>query len=267
MELTTLVPLSQIWDTMKLTQKFQVLLAMTRLQKQWLNVSFSHYGSLYYAGDVQSPTGTHYVRDGRAVKDFGIAIGPTTGRDWVDGGISVLDIERGPWPSVTEYLQAVGSREAKAMKHLIPPKQIALFCGPRLYQPDIGKKRTALARYQQIVDDLIPKDTRITNPYLWHHDLHSDNIYVDPDNPENITGFIDWQSCHISPLFNHNPDPAFLEGDGFEPETLDLIPRPNLSGLSPEQRSAAVREYSFLNTFLGWRKLMHAKNPDMYQAI
>ncbi|KAI1978824.1 hypothetical protein LOZ53_004523 [Ophidiomyces ophidiicola] len=252
---------------MKLTQKFQVLLAMTRLQKQWLNVSFSHYGSLYYAGDVQSPTGTHYVRDGRAVKDFGFAIRPTTGRDWVDGGISVLDIERGPWPSVTEYLQAVGSREAKAMKHLIPPKQIALFCGPRLYQPDIRKKRTALARYQQIVDDLIPKDTRITNPYLWHHDLHSDNIYRDPDNPENITGIVDWQSCHISPLFNHNPDPAFLEGDGFEPETLDLIPRPNLSGLSPEQRSAAVREYSFLNTFLGWRKLMHAKNPDMHQRF
>ncbi|KAI1926167.1 hypothetical protein LOZ65_002665 [Ophidiomyces ophidiicola] len=174
------VPLSQIWDTMKLTQKLQVLLAVTRLQKQWLNVSFSRHGSLYYAGDVQSPTGTHYVRDGRAVKDSRFAIGPATAWDWVDGGVD-------------------------------------------------RKKQTALARYQQIVDDLIPKDTRITNPCLCHNDLNSGNIYLDPDNPENITGIIDWQSCHISPLFNHNPDPTFLEWDGLEPETLDLVPRLSLS--------------------------------------
>ncbi|KAI1966051.1 hypothetical protein LOZ58_000952 [Ophidiomyces ophidiicola] len=188
------VPLSQIWDTMKLTQKLQVLLAVTRLQKQWLNVSFSRHGSLYYAGDVQSPTGTHYVRDGRAVKD---------------------------------------SRR----------RERALFCGPRLYQLDIRKKQTALARYQQIVDDLIPKDTRITNPYLWHNDLNSGNIYVDPDNPENITGIIDWQSCHISPLFHHNPDPTFLEWDGLEPETLDLVPRPNLSAWASQ---AALLRFSWI---------------------
>ena len=90
------VPLSQVWDTMKLPQKLQVLVAMTRLQKQWLSVSFSHYGSLYYAGDVQSPVGNHYVKDGKAVKDSEFAIGPATGRDWFDAGRSSLDTERGP---------------------------------------------------------------------------------------------------------------------------------------------------------------------------
>jgi hypothetical protein len=47
------VPLSQVWSTMTLPQKLQVLLAVTRIQKQWLSVSFSHYGSLYYKGDTQ----------------------------------------------------------------------------------------------------------------------------------------------------------------------------------------------------------------------
>lgn len=113
--------------------------------------------------------------------------------------------------SLMQYLRAVGTREMKAVQSLTPPKQIALFCGPKFYRPDKGKKITALAWYQQIVEALIPKDTAITRPYLWHNDLHDDNVFVDPDNPEKITGIIDWQSCHISPLFNHNPDPAFFD--------------------------------------------------------
>ena len=169
--------------------------------------------------------------------------------------------------SITHFLQAVGTREMKAIQSLKPPKQIALFCGPKLYRPDTQKKITALAWWRQIVDVFIPKNTALTTPCLWHNDLHDDNVFVDPHNPEKITGIIDWQSCHISPLFNHNPDPAFLDWNGLEPESLDLAPRPKLSGLSPEERSAALHEYSIQNVQIGWRKLMHAKNPELYQVV
>ncbi|KAF7161918.1 hypothetical protein CNMCM5623_007333 [Aspergillus felis] len=267
MDKTKGVPLSHVWDTMKLPQKLQVILAMARLQKQWLSVSFSYYGSLYYARDVQPPADNHYVKDGKAVRDSEFAIGPATGRDWFDAGRSDLDIERGPWASLTQYLQAIGTRERKAIQSLKAPKQIALFCGPKLYRPNTEKKNTALGWYQQVVNALIPKDTAITRPLLWHDDLHDDNVFVDPDNPEKITGIIDWQSSHISPLFNHHPDPAFIGWDGLEPETLDLAPRPKLSGLSPEERSAAIHEYTVQNMFIGWRKLMHAKNPDLYRVV
>ncbi|CAG8239215.1 unnamed protein product [Penicillium salamii] len=261
------VPLSQVWGTMKLPRKLQVLVAMTRLQKQWLGVSFSHYGSLYYTGDVQQLAGNQYVKDGQAIKDSAFVIGPATGRDWVDSGRSSLNIERGPWASITQFLQAVGTREMKAIQTLEIPKQIALFCGPKLYRPDTEKKLTALEWYRQILDVLIPKNTALTTPCLWHNDLHDDNVFVDPQNPERITGIIDWQSCHVSPLFNQNPDPAFLDWNGLEPETLDLAPRPKLSGLSSEDRAAALLEYSSQNLFIGWRKLMHAKNPDLYQLV
>jgi hypothetical protein len=169
--------------------------------------------------------------------------------------------------SLAQYLKAVETRETNAVRSLTPPPQIALFCGPNLYQPDTEKKLAALSWYWQIIDNLIPMDTTITNPHLWHDDLHDDNIFVDPNDPAKITGIIDWQSCHVSPLFNHNPDPAFLDWDGLEPETLDLAPRPKLSGLSPEERAAAVREYSIQNVFIGWRKLMHAKNPGLYKVV
>lgn len=169
--------------------------------------------------------------------------------------------------SLTQHLQTVRTREVKAIQSLKPPKQIALFCGPKLYRPDKEKKTTALEWYQQVVDALIPQDTAITRPCLWHNDLHDDNVFVDPRDPEKISGIIDWQSCPISPLFNHNPDPAFLDWDGLEPETLDLAPMPRLSGLSPEERSAAVHEYTMQNVLIAWRKLMLSKNPDLYRAV
>ncbi|BCS20831.1 uncharacterized protein APUU_21263A [Aspergillus puulaauensis] len=234
--------------------------------KQWLSVSFSHYGSLYYTGDVQKPTGNHFVKDGEVVRDSEFAIGPATGRDWYDAGRSNLDVKKGPWASLIQYMQAIGTREVKAIQSLEPPKSTALFCGPKLYQPSSEKKITALAWYRQVVGALIPTDTAITRPCLWHNDLHDDNIFVDLKHPKNITGIIDWQSCHISPLFNHNPDPAFLDWDSLEPETLDLAPRPTLTGLSPQARSAAVHEYTMQNVFIRWRKLMHAKNPDLYRV-
>ncbi|KAF1916462.1 phosphotransferase enzyme family protein [Ampelomyces quisqualis] len=267
MEKSKGVPLSQVWGTMKLTQKLQLLVDLTSLQKQWLSVKFSHYGSLYYTGDVQPPEGNFYVKDGKVVKDSKFSIGPATGRDWTDAERSILDTERGPWASLTQFLQAVGTRETNAVLSLKSQKQIALFCGPKLYRPDREKKLTGLAWYQQVIDALIPKGTMINNSYLWHNDLHQDNIFVDPPTPEKITGIIDWQSCHISPLFNHNPDPAFLDWDGLEPGTLDLVPIPKLSVLSPEERSAVVREYAVQNVFIGWRKLMHAKNPGLYQVV
>ncbi|KDB26352.1 hypothetical protein H109_01820 [Trichophyton interdigitale MR816] len=221
---------------MQLPQKLQVLLAVTRMQKRWLGVSFSHYGSLYYASDLQTPAGSHYAKDGKVIMDSGFALGPATGREWADAGRASLDIDRGPWTSLTQYLRAVGDRKRAAIKLLKPPKQIALFCGPRLYQPNSETKLTALSHYQQIIDALAPSAGTIKSQYLWHDDLHDDNIFVDPSNPEEITGIIDWQS-------------------------------PKLSGLSPEERAAALHEYSYHNIFIGWRKLMQAKNPGLYEAV
>jgi hypothetical protein len=82
----------------------------------------------------------------------------------------------------------------------------------------------------------------------------------------NITTIIDWQSYHISPLFNHSADPAFLDWDGLEPGNPNLTPKPNLSGLSSEEKFAALREYAHLNVFIAWRKLMQAKNPNLFEV-
>lgn len=96
MEKVSGVPLTQVWNTLKLPQRFQVLLALTKLQMKWLGVSFSHYGSLYYMGDVPSPARSWYSKGGKTLENARFMIGPATGRDWVDAGRSTLDVERGP---------------------------------------------------------------------------------------------------------------------------------------------------------------------------
>jgi hypothetical protein len=93
------VPLSQVWDVMALPQKLQVLLALVKIQKRWLSISFSHYGGLYYAKDVQSSSASRYVQDGVVTKNSEFVVGPATGRDWHDAGRTGLDIGRGPCTS------------------------------------------------------------------------------------------------------------------------------------------------------------------------
>ena len=141
-----------------------------------------------------------------------------------------------------------------------------IFCGPKLYQPDPQEQVRALDQYQHILSALFPENNVICGPYLWHDDLHDNNIFVEPSNPGKITAIIDWQSCHISPLFNHNVDSTFLDYDGPEPEVLGLIEKPSLTGLSSEEKSVALRNHAHLNIFIAWRKLTQAKNPHLFEA-
>ena len=51
------------------------------------------------------------------------------------------------------------------------------------------------------------------------------------------------------------------------PETLDLAPKPDFFKLSQEEVQTALHEYTVQNAFIGWHKLMHSKNPDLYQVV
>ena len=42
-----------------------------------------------------------------------------------------------------------------------------------------------------------------SNPLLFHPDLHARNIFVDPNDPTQILGIIDWQSAAVEPAFVH----------------------------------------------------------------
>jgi hypothetical protein len=51
---------------------------------------------------------------------------------------------------------------------------------------------------------------KVSEPVLWHTDLHMGNIYVSKENPANIVSLIDWHSIVVSPLFLQARFPEFL---------------------------------------------------------
>jgi hypothetical protein len=51
---------------------------------------------------------------------------------------------------------------------------------------------------------------KVSEPVLWHTDLHMGNIYVSEENPAKIVSLIGWQSIVVSPLFLQARFPAFL---------------------------------------------------------
>lgn len=168
----------------------------------------------------------------------------------------------------SDYRKAVGLRELSAISSMIPlPRQTIMICGPGLYRPEAAKKSSAIESYLRVYDALIPNDPIITAPFLWHNDLHEENIFVDPENPTKIVSIIDWQSNDLLPLFDHNPDPAFIQYSGPKPDTLDPPELEDTSNMSKEERARAISDYFDKALFIASRKIASKKTPAVYRTI
>lgn len=139
-------------------------------------------------------------------------------------------------------MTAIVRREIAAAKAGLryPLMPEGLFYGPRQYQPTLSKKLSALENYLKVAPYVLPETKATHASVLWHGDLHSQNIFVDPEDPSRIVGIIDWQSVSTCPLFMHVGHPAFLDYDGPDPENLGKVPLPpNFDSMcSGEQQKA-----------------------------
>ncbi|KAM5435848.1 hypothetical protein MferCBS31731_006106 [Microsporum ferrugineum] len=222
--------LSRFWDEMEVMQKSKVVANIVQFEKSLAQNPFCEYGSLYYSdGDTTSK------------RDF--IVGPTNNRKYFDDGRSSLVLDRGPWSSAEEYIIANAKRERESIGALGPsPRLQGIFNGPGQYQPSEAAKLHALDLYLNLSHYLLPKKKEASKAVLWHPDLHTDNIFVDPRDPTKITGVIDWQAVHIAPLFLQVRRPAFLDFDGPIPERLKLPRLPeNFDELSLEEQVCAKR--------------------------
>lgn len=144
--------------------------------------------------------------------------------------------------TVTEFMTGIARREiatAKAgLRYPLMPE--GLFYGPRQYQPSLSKKLSALEKYLKVAPHVLPENKATHASVLWHGDLHSQNIFVDPGNPSRIMGIIDWQSVSACPLFMQVGRPAFLDYNGPVPEDLGKVPLPpNFDCMDPDEQRKA----------------------------
>ncbi|GAB7356586.1 hypothetical protein MBLNU459_g7316t2 [Dothideomycetes sp. NU459] len=206
------VELHRVWDDVTDYQKSTIIQKLVGYEAAFTKSKFSMYGSLYYMTDLPDVEEDQrvLVKPKKDLEPIEFAIGPTTDRAFYDHGRRDAIDHRGPWQ----------------------------------YEQSTETKRRTLENFESVARYLGPRDPVLSSPVLWHTDLHSHNIFVDEQDPTEITAIIDWQAVHIAPLFAQARHPAFLEFDGevpkgFDPSTIKLPE--NYEDLDEDEQKAARR--------------------------
>lgn len=173
-----------------------------------------------------------------------------------------------PGNTAEEYAVAAARREIACInKYKTFPRPQGIFSGPGQYKPTATTKISTLHNYLKVAKYLLPKDKNLHSAILWHSDLHTDNIFVDPDNPTKITSIIYWQSAHVSPLFLQARHPALLNFEGSIPESFDIKPPENFDTFSPEEQEKDKKLRSAQSLYKLYDLASFKSNKDIYQAI
>ncbi|GFN20339.1 phosphotransferase family protein [Aspergillus tubingensis] len=210
--------LADAWTDMDLEHKVQTMEDIVSIQQKLLSLRFSVYGCLFYKTDA--PPGSQPARvvgdncppEVRQKISEKFSIGPVVDPAFWSNGRESMDIDRGPWTSALDYIQALANREASWIaKHAKPRSPTdPLFTSDSQNNP--AEHLSLLRKYLTISPHLIPQDKDITGSFLWHTDLRTPNIFVDETG--HITSIIDWQSTWTGPLFLEGRHPHFLDYNG-----------------------------------------------------
>ncbi|KAJ5505984.1 hypothetical protein N7453_004941, partial [Penicillium expansum] len=194
------VELGKLWDDIPGPDKLRIVQQLVVFEKALTSTRFPMYGSLCYADNLPNIHSNQMIEfEGKKnTVSVNFAVGPTTNRTFFDDGRNAVDVDRGPWASIDDYVFARAHRELACLqtcKHF--PRQQGLFYGPGQYQPTVQRKQETLSNYLK--------------PVLWNPNLHGDNIFVNPDQPTEILSIIDWQAVNLSPLLPQNFDQLSAE--------------------------------------------------------
>jgi hypothetical protein len=172
-------------------------------------------------------------------------------------------------PSVNDLVHSRAARELACIeKFSMYPGQQGLFSGPSQYQPTRALKVAVLRDYIKIATQILPDDTNLSKPTLWHSDLHTANIFVDPSQPTKITNIIDWQAVNIAPLFLQARRPSLIEFEGPIPEGFAPITLPaGFDDMSEKQQHAAKNLRAAQSLYKLYEILMRRQCPEIAAAL
>ncbi|PGH10605.1 hypothetical protein AJ80_07456 [Polytolypa hystricis UAMH7299] len=205
------VQLFKRWGDMSDYDQLLLVKGLAKMERELTNIPFPANGSLYLRESMASNDKYELLNpDMDPTGQF--CIGPPCEQGWIsqnEMASSQSHLNLGPWPNLSVFGIALAEREISRINQntttvtLGPPRgsvneQLALLT--------IAKSIMSKLDSQTLVD-------KVSQPNLWHTDLHMGNIYVSDENPPTIVSLIDWQSIKISPLFLQARFPEFLSFD------------------------------------------------------
>ncbi|EGE04025.1 phosphotransferase enzyme family protein [Trichophyton equinum CBS 127.97] len=209
--------LSQMWDEMKLHDRSEIIDDIVSIEQKLLSVTFGWYGSLYFAKDAfpgcQPADISGDIAQGikdEVRKQF--VIGPTTRREFWEKERALMNLDRGPWKSASGYVESIAHREIAWISQYA--RRDSIMSG---YPRGKGSQKSPqdhialLEKYLSVVSRLLPDDTELVRPALWHPDIHDGNIFIQDGR---ISSLIDWQSVCIAPLLLQARTPRLIDYHG-----------------------------------------------------
>ncbi|KAH9868328.1 hypothetical protein J1614_007400 [Plenodomus biglobosus] len=264
------VELGKLWQDMSWEDRLEIVRTLVGYEEAFVAANFPMYGSLYYAMDLPSPSPDQFLDSFSSENKLeALVVGPTTNRAFFDQGRDSVDMNLGPWPSLNEFVRSCATRELACIENFSTyPGQQGLFSSPNQYRPTRALKIRVLRDYLKVATQILPKDTKLSKPTLWHPDLHTDNIFVDPSQPTKIVNIIDWQAVNISPLFLQARHPSLIEFEGPIPEGFEPIRLPHdFDDLSEEAQRQAKNLRAAQSLYKLYEIIMRRRCPEIAQAL
>ncbi|KAK5689299.1 hypothetical protein LTR17_026357 [Elasticomyces elasticus] len=209
MEHVSGVALNDIWSQMPEVQHIEFIECMGKLIKELCALDFRALGSLYL-NTADKPPGAHPI-------DEEYCIGPHCGRQfwgYNDDQTTQAAIPlgfQGPWKGLSTFFAD--------LNHISEATVDRRGSTPKAVEDHSQLLRTSRKTLEVVGDTTTFQDA--CSPLLFHPDLHARNIIVDPNNPTQILGIIDWQSAAVEPAFVHAVEtPDFAEEQLLD-KTLD----------------------------------------------
>lgn len=150
-------------------------------------------------------------------------------------------------------------------------RQQGLYRGPGGYHPTKDAKLSVLQDVLKILRYIIPREEEedfLNRPILWHHDLHVDNIFVDENNPSQITSIIDWQGVPIYPMFLTARQPTAIEHDWPKPDEFIKPTLPsNISKLEPQEQKKERKRHLEQSLWIMYEGHTQIQAPNLLHAF
>jgi len=126
----------------------------------------------------------------------------------------------------------------------------------------------AIDIYSKLMCHLLHVDEALGKPHVWHNDLHSANIFVDPLNPTKITGIIDWQNIQIRPLYFQARQPFFIDHPGPRLRGLERPAFPKRdANADPAAHGGATTLYFQQSLCVLYKTLIHKQSPAIHRCF
>lgn len=141
--------------------------------------------------------------------------------------------------------------------------------GPGTYQPSKEKKLRAVQSYLDILPNLIPDDKFLLKPCLWHPEgLSAEKIFVNPEDPTEVTAIVDWQATAIAPLFTQVGKPEFLSHEGSQATGLERPCLPSNFEELPEMEKEQTEDLFFKQSLVVlYNTLVSKDSPGLWRAM